>query len=80
MKKTFKRIKLAVEPTAKIHHWIVMVYTPGKKVKGAPSYSGKYNYCMSRTEARCVKAKAPCGAIVHIFRAHHNFIEAWKVQ
>lgn len=68
-----KRIKYSKEPVLKVHNWIVTV---GCRKGGL--YRIKYFYCLHKKEVNALKAKAQKGAVVEVYRAHHNFIEAWQ--
>lgn len=71
---SFQRIAYKVEPVLHIHRYIVAVICLKKKGQTHT----KYHYCVNRDEVRAVKAKVPVGAVVEVYRASHNFLNAWE--
>lgn len=63
-----KRIEMTREPVLKIHNWVVKVLVGGKC---------KVRYCMDRRAVQAIKDMAKPGTRIQVFRAVHNFKEAF---
>lgn len=64
-----KKLKYATEPFLKAHRYIMTIQ------KGRIT---KYRYLLNRKECRAARAAACKGSLIKIFKATHNFHEAWQ--
>lgn len=67
-----KRVAYKVEPVLHIHRYVVAIINDSKK-----SCSTNYKFCANRKDVARVKAEAPKGAVIEVYRASHNFLNAW---
>lgn len=74
MARKAERVVHAVEPILHtIHRYLVVVYK--KRGKGF-----WYRYCANRQEVRDLKKKAKPGTYLEVFKASHDFKEAWQIK
>lgn len=74
MSKAFKRLSFSKEPFLHAHRYIVTVGCHKK----SGEWQTKFYYCENRDEVRAVKNKVPVGAVIEVFKAEHNFHQAWE--
>ena len=67
-----KRVVHPVEPTLKIHRYIVAYYV---KLR-----CRRYKYLANRKELREFKKTLKPGTYLEVFKATHDFKEAWLVE
>ena len=68
-----KKIGYPKEPKLHVHRYVVQVITTPKK--GAAKT--QFHYCANLKETKAVALKAPKGAVIEVFSAVHNFIQAY---
>jgi hypothetical protein len=61
------------EPKLHVHHYVVTVLT--HKKDGA-AYT-KFHYCVNLKEVKAVAKKAKKGSVIEVFKADHNFVQAY---
>lgn len=66
-----KKVAYKKEPILHVHRYVVMYFKPKSKIT-------KYAYCQSMKEVREMSSKLPKGTVVEVFRATHNFIQAFE--
>jgi hypothetical protein len=69
-----KKIGYPKEPKLQVHRYIVQVITHHKK---SPECRTKWHYCVNLKEVKIVCDKSPKGAVIEVFKAEHNFIQAY---
>lgn len=71
-----KRIKFGKEPVLKIHRYVVTI---GYHTKGKDSHWHlDFEYAMNLAEVEAIKDAARKGSIIEVYKAHHDFKEAWE--
>lgn len=63
-----KRIAYKEEPVLHVHRYIVQVIKDGKT---------KYHYVKNLKEVQAVKNKTCKGSVIEVFKAQHNFVQAF---
>lgn len=71
-----KKITLTKEPKLKVHKYVVTVNT---RLSGG-SVMTKYHYCMNLKEVKAIANRTNKGSWIHVFKADHNFIQAYAVE
>jgi hypothetical protein len=76
-----KRVKYGKEPVLHIHRYVISVGFSVKPKKDRAYWHTNYQFCMNLKEARAVRnevLKRRPSAVIEIYKAHHDFREAWK--
>lgn len=71
-----KKIGYKKEPRLKVHKYVVVV-NKRVKYKGKPVVHSKFFYCISLKEVRQKCEQSQKGSWVDVFKAEHNFIQAY---
>ena len=71
-----RRVKMGKEPVLHIHRYVVAIGRPRKEGKRTV-WTTTYKYAENLPEAREFRNEAPKGSFVELYRARHDFIEAW---
>ena len=69
-----KRIKYGKEPILHVHRYIVAIVRPNKN----GNCSIGFRYAVNLKEARSFRDTAAKGYVVEIYKASHDFREAWQ--
>lgn len=70
---TLTKIGYPKEPKLHVHRYVVQVITTPKK---GPAHI-QFHYCLNLKEVKAVATKAKKGAVVEVFSAVHNFVQAY---
>lgn len=68
-----KKIGYPKEPKLHVHKYIVQIITHKKSGEAQT----KFRYCVNLKEVKALCKKAPKGAVIEVFKADHNFIQAY---
>jgi len=68
-----KKVAYSKEPILKVHRYVVVVGT-----ESSGFWKAVHHYAMNLKEAREIANKAPKTAIVELYRARHDFIQAYQ--
>lgn len=71
-----KKIAYAKEPKLHVHRYVVTVLT--HKKDGA--CNTKFHYCANLKEVKALVKKCASGSVIEVFKADHNFIQAYYVE
>ena len=72
------RIAYKKEPVLHVHRYIVVVGKIREEKKRGNSYwYTSYKYCRNLKEVAEAKRKAPRGSVIEVFKAKHDFRNAW---
>lgn len=72
-KTILKKVAYSKEPKLHIHRYIVAIHRKVGKV-----WKTGFWYCTSQKEVKQRSAKVPKGAIIEVYSAVHNFVQAYE--
>lgn len=68
-----KKVAYSKEPKLQVHRYVVQIHR-----KTSTGWMTGFWYCMSQKEVKQRCEKVPKGAIIDVFSAVHNFIQAYE--
>lgn len=69
-----KKLGYKKEPKLRVHKYVVTVSRSKKD-----GWHSAFKYCVSLNEVKQVCDKASVGSIIEIYKADHNFVQAYQV-
>lgn len=72
------RVPIKTEPKLLLHRYVITIGRHKKDKKGKKCWHTQMKYAMNREEARDIRAAAPKGSYIEVFKASTEFLEAWQ--